>query len=357
MLAARRDPVFDRDPAMDSGSADPSLPPRPAAGPTPPAATPAFTRFIAGVQILGTVLAIPLGLASGYSIYRANFSPEAKCGSSARQHHLHAGQERRRYHLAPAGAPGRRYLRALLCRGRSRRGRRLQDAAGQARGGCRAPKGDKTVRAVKEAKAIKPAKVDKKLEKKVEKRAEKKVAHAGHRRACRACQGRCRLARRRAPRARRAWAGDARGGRGSAGTVGAADDAANGQTDGHGAAGACRRAGRAAFAAGDRGCQRARAEEPDDTPAPGNDESHPVPPALIPDVGSQPETERDKLRLVPAFGSQREMVSRSASTCQRPGLPGAAVAASSLARNVRRGMSRKPSVRSSGPISLPSLKR
>lgn len=75
MLAARRDPI------LDHGPHDSSSPPHPGVGLQGPVATPAFTRFIAGVQILGTVLAIPLGLASGYSIYRANFSPEAKCGS------------------------------------------------------------------------------------------------------------------------------------------------------------------------------------------------------------------------------------------------------------------------------------
>ena len=75
MLAARRDPI------PDHGTPDIPLSPHPGPAPHRPAATPAFARFIAGVQIVGTVLGIPLGLASGYSIYRANFSPEATCGT------------------------------------------------------------------------------------------------------------------------------------------------------------------------------------------------------------------------------------------------------------------------------------
>ncbi len=76
MLSARRDPV------LDHGTHDASSTPHagPAGGHAVLRAT-GFARFIAGVQILGTVLAIPVGLASGYSIYRANFSPEASCGT------------------------------------------------------------------------------------------------------------------------------------------------------------------------------------------------------------------------------------------------------------------------------------
>ena len=78
MLSARRDPV------LDHGAHDALLAHSRAAGHAgaPAALRPTgFARFIAGVQILGTVLGIPLGLASGYSIYRANFSPEATCGT------------------------------------------------------------------------------------------------------------------------------------------------------------------------------------------------------------------------------------------------------------------------------------
>jgi hypothetical protein len=74
MLSARRDPIFDH------GTHDAPSPPHSghAAGHVAPPPT-SFARFIAAAQIIGTVLAVPLGLASGYSIYRANFSPEAKC--------------------------------------------------------------------------------------------------------------------------------------------------------------------------------------------------------------------------------------------------------------------------------------
>lgn len=76
MLPARRDPVFDHGTHKSSassapGHADIHAVPRPTG----------FARLVAGMQILGTVLGIPLGLASGYSIYRANFSPEARCGN------------------------------------------------------------------------------------------------------------------------------------------------------------------------------------------------------------------------------------------------------------------------------------
>jgi hypothetical protein len=53
----------------------------PSGAAVPHAATSAtgFTRFVSTLQIAGSLLAVPLGLASGYSIYRANFSPETTC--------------------------------------------------------------------------------------------------------------------------------------------------------------------------------------------------------------------------------------------------------------------------------------
>jgi hypothetical protein len=36
-------------------------------------------RFTSGVQLLGSLIGIPLALIGGYSTYHANFSPEAKC--------------------------------------------------------------------------------------------------------------------------------------------------------------------------------------------------------------------------------------------------------------------------------------
>lgn len=72
MLTARREPTFHPD-ALDR-----SHPPRDlhamAGHPAPRAG-----RFMTALQMIGSVLAIPLGLASGYSIYHANFSTEAQC--------------------------------------------------------------------------------------------------------------------------------------------------------------------------------------------------------------------------------------------------------------------------------------
>ena len=38
-------------------------------------------RWVSILQLAGSLLAIPVGLASGYSIYRANFSPETTCAT------------------------------------------------------------------------------------------------------------------------------------------------------------------------------------------------------------------------------------------------------------------------------------
>ena len=40
-----------------------------------------FTRFVSTLQVAGTLIGVPLGLASGYSIYRSNFSAETACQS------------------------------------------------------------------------------------------------------------------------------------------------------------------------------------------------------------------------------------------------------------------------------------
>lgn len=53
---------------------DPSLHP----GAAPPAGL-GFIRLMNFLQVAGSLLAIPVGLASGYSIYHANFSVEARC--------------------------------------------------------------------------------------------------------------------------------------------------------------------------------------------------------------------------------------------------------------------------------------
>ena len=65
MLVARRDPfhpgAHDVTPAPGSARA------------------PRFARAMSALQIAGTLLAIPVGLGSAYSMYRANFSVEATC--------------------------------------------------------------------------------------------------------------------------------------------------------------------------------------------------------------------------------------------------------------------------------------
>ena len=40
-----------------------------------------LTRFVTAIQMVGSLLAVPVGIASAYSFYRANFSPEITCQS------------------------------------------------------------------------------------------------------------------------------------------------------------------------------------------------------------------------------------------------------------------------------------
>ena len=70
MLVARRDPPFHTD-------ADKAAPVHSDGYRTIKASR--FTRFVAAVQMFGSLLAVPVGIASAYSIYRANFSPETTC--------------------------------------------------------------------------------------------------------------------------------------------------------------------------------------------------------------------------------------------------------------------------------------
>jgi len=67
MLVARRDPPFD-------GGADDAGPNH---FPSPRAS--GFTRFMTAIQLFGSLLAVPVGIASAYSFYRANFSPDTTC--------------------------------------------------------------------------------------------------------------------------------------------------------------------------------------------------------------------------------------------------------------------------------------
>jgi hypothetical protein len=68
MLVARRDPPFQVD------VHDP-VP----ANPYPALKASKLTRFVTAVQMVGSLLAVPVGIASAYSFYRANFSPETTC--------------------------------------------------------------------------------------------------------------------------------------------------------------------------------------------------------------------------------------------------------------------------------------
>ncbi len=72
MLMARRDPPFHAD-AHNAASADF------AAYPPPPVHR--LIRFTTVMQLLGSLVAVPVGLASAYSLYHATFSVEASCQS------------------------------------------------------------------------------------------------------------------------------------------------------------------------------------------------------------------------------------------------------------------------------------
>jgi hypothetical protein len=72
MLVARRDPPFHgdvRDIAPVNIEANPgSRPPR-------------VVRFVTVIQMIASLLAVPVGIGSAYTFYRANFSPETTCQS------------------------------------------------------------------------------------------------------------------------------------------------------------------------------------------------------------------------------------------------------------------------------------
>lgn len=74
--------VATRDPMHHPGPHDPSRPPRdPHNGlrADPANAPPRTARFTTMLQLAGSLMAIPVGLASAYSIYKANFSPDTAC--------------------------------------------------------------------------------------------------------------------------------------------------------------------------------------------------------------------------------------------------------------------------------------
>jgi hypothetical protein len=72
MLVARRDPPFHGD-AGDAAPVDFETSPRSKA--------PRATRFVTAIQMIGSLLALPVGIGSAYTFYRANFSPETTCQS------------------------------------------------------------------------------------------------------------------------------------------------------------------------------------------------------------------------------------------------------------------------------------
>jgi hypothetical protein len=65
--------VATRDPMPQHGHHDAAVPPSGAHHGS------RISRLMLVMQLAGSMLAIPVGLASGYSIYRANFSPETTC--------------------------------------------------------------------------------------------------------------------------------------------------------------------------------------------------------------------------------------------------------------------------------------
>src|SRR6188474_2960971 len=72
MLVARRDPPFHgyaRDIASINIEANPG------------SKQPRVVRFVTVIQMVGSLLAVPVGIGSAYTFYRANFSPETTCQS------------------------------------------------------------------------------------------------------------------------------------------------------------------------------------------------------------------------------------------------------------------------------------
>ena len=70
MLVARREPPFHADP-HNPGPVNPNV--------FPVAKASKLARFVTAIQLVGSLLAVPIGIASAYSFYRANFSPETTC--------------------------------------------------------------------------------------------------------------------------------------------------------------------------------------------------------------------------------------------------------------------------------------
>ena len=72
MLIARRDPPFHGD-AGDAAPVNFEISPR--------SQPPRVVRFVTAIQMIGSLLAVPVAVGSAYTFYRANFSPETTCQS------------------------------------------------------------------------------------------------------------------------------------------------------------------------------------------------------------------------------------------------------------------------------------
>ena len=72
MLVARRDPPFHGD-ARDIASINIEA--------NPGSKQPRVVRFVTVIQMIASLLAVPVGIGSAYTFYRANFSPETTCQS------------------------------------------------------------------------------------------------------------------------------------------------------------------------------------------------------------------------------------------------------------------------------------
>ena len=70
MLIARRDPPFHGD-AGDAAPVNFEISPR--------SQPPRVVRFVTAIQMIGSLLAVPVAVGSAYTFYRANFSPETTC--------------------------------------------------------------------------------------------------------------------------------------------------------------------------------------------------------------------------------------------------------------------------------------
>ncbi len=70
MLVARREPPFHADP-HNPGPVNPGV--------YAAAKASKLARFVTAIQLVGSLLAVPIGIASAYSFYRANFSAETTC--------------------------------------------------------------------------------------------------------------------------------------------------------------------------------------------------------------------------------------------------------------------------------------